>query len=74
MSKSTMTDAEYGRWSRIMDWHAGLRARDRHNKANEGRDFLIEELKRLPKNYKKVKKHLVDYLRDRYNTVNEGGL
>ncbi len=72
MPRSKMTDAEYGRWSRIMDWHAGLRARDRQTNGNEGRDFLIEELKRLPTRYKKVKIHLVNYLRDKYNVVTEG--
>lgn len=72
MSKSTMTDAEYGRNARIFDWHAGLRWRDKKNGTTEGRDFLIAELKRLPKSYKKVKKYLVSYLRDKYNVVDEG--
>ena len=75
MPKSTMNDAEYGRWSRIMDWHAGLRWRDKQTDTHEGRDFLIKELKRLPKSYKKVKKHLVAYLQNKYNVnININGL
>ena len=72
MPRSHMTDAEYGRNARIFDWHAGLKWRDKKDGTHEGRNFLIEELKRLPKNYKKVRNNLIKYLQERYNIVDEG--
>ncbi len=72
MPKSRMNDAEYGRNSRIFDWHAGLRWRDKKNDTTEGRDFLISELKRLPKKYKNVRTNVIKYLQERYNVVDEG--
>ncbi len=67
-----LSDAEYGRNSRIFDWHAGLRWRDKKNGTTEGRDFLISELERLPKTYKHVRTNLVKYLQVHYNVVAEG--
>ncbi len=67
-----LSDAEYGRNSRIFDWHAGLRWRDKKDGTYEGRDFLIEELKRLPKNYKNVRRNLINYLQEHYGVVDEG--
>ncbi len=64
-----LSDAEYGRRARIMDWHAGLKWRDNQHDTFEGRDFLITELKRLPTVYKNTREYLINYLEKHYNKV-----